>query len=85
MITNLLMAIVVVVVVGLGILMGLDMRKQEAVAQQASPWIVVEESLVTTEHSRLRFITLQHEVTGKCYLTKDSIGSGFTPVDCPKE
>ena len=85
MITNFLITIVVIVVVGLAIFMGLDMIDQEAEAQEVSPWVVVQEDLVPMGRSRLRFITLQNKVTGKCYLTKDSIGSGFTPVDCPKE
>ncbi len=71
-------------VIVLGMLLMLDTKKQVTEAQGASPWIVLQEGLMTSEYSRLRLITIQNKVTGKCFLTKDSASSGLTTITFPE-
>ena len=84
MVGNLFWALLAIVLISFLALFAVELKGEVIEAEEPSSWVVVQEDLVPMGRSRLRFIILQNKVTGKCYLTKDSNGSGFTPVDCPE-
>jgi len=79
-----LWVIIILTTLILGGILVLDMGRTEIQAQEDSPWIELQSDVVNMGSFRMRIVVIQNILTDQCFITKNSIGSALTLIDCPE-